>query len=268
MEIFDKKSITHLQLKIFEEKSEFVYAGFSTRNGGVSSDRFSTLNMGLHVLDEPENVIENRGKLAKELNAPLETWVCLDQTHGSNVHVATFTDKGKGTTSYNTAISNCDAVITKEKNMMLFTCYADCVPLYFLDPIEEIIGLAHAGWKGTAKNIGKKTIDEMIKLGSKKENIVTAIGPSICSKCYSVSSDVTNQLIEAMQGNEVGIEQRNGKLYVDLKQVNHELFIQQGLQSQQIFQTNYCTSCESELFFSHRRDAGITGRNASFIIQR
>lgn len=264
--ILDKND--HSILQIWANQFPQICAGFTTKNGGFSTSHFSSLNVGLHVDDVVEHVLSNRKKVAEALHLPLENWVCADQTHGDNIAKIDFSMKGNGAFSYQEAITSTDGMYTFEKNLMLVLCFADCVPLYFYSPEDHLVGVAHAGWKGTVKNIAGKMISiwnkqEKIKLN----NIYVAIGPSIGSCCYIVDEYVINQVNHVLPNknikpyDQISIDQYR----LDLKLLNKILLLNAGISPENILMSSYCTSCESPLFFSHRRDKGKTGRMMSYI---
>lgn len=245
-----------------------VVAGFTTKQGGFSEPPFATFNLGLHVGDAEPFVERNRQKLAELLQFPLESWVCCEQTHDSHIEKVTTCDAGKGTRHLNTAIADTDGLYTNETGILLALCFADCVPLYFIAPKHGMIGIAHAGWKGTVKNIA----GEMVRLWHEREripleDIVVAIGPSIGSCCYIVDDrviDAAEKVLgakEALPYREISV----GQYALDLKELNRLLLIKEGVREQHIKVSNYCTSCAANVFFSHRRDNGRTGRMMAFI---
>lgn len=258
-----------LKIEAWASINDQVIAGITTRQGGFSHGAFSSLNLGLHVNDCLEDVIRNRKKLATVLGAPLSKWVCSEQVHAAKIKKVTSADGGKGSSDMDSAIKGVDGLYTKEKNLFLVAAYADCVPLYFLSRSSEVIGVAHAGWRGTVRNISgemiqKWTNDEKINVN----DIFVCIGPSIGRCCYIVDDHVINQLAIVLDDemmNNVYNEVSTGQYNLDLKQANYQLLIKAGILPNQIEVSSYCTSCQDDLFFSHRRDQGKTGRMLSFI---
>lgn len=244
-----------------------VLCGMSTRNGGVSHFPFQTLNTGLHVFDRNEDVVKNRELVAQNLGIPLHSWVFADQTHENSIRCVTYEDAGKGSKTYDAALKATDGLYTNVKNLVLALCFADCVPLYFYDPAKSLAGIAHAGWKGTVLQIGKK----MVKIwetaeGSRLEDIQAAIGPAIGSCCYKVDERVIEKVNQLPFQTESAIAEANSTEYMlNLKELNRLILLDAGIKEQNITVSPLCTSCESELFFSHRRDKGKTGRMMSFI---
>lgn len=247
-----------------------IVAGFSTRNGGVSKEPFDTMNLGLHVNDFKEDVIRNREQLSQWIGAPLHTWICAEQIHGDKIAEVSNKDLGKGSTEMETAIKGVDGLYTKDHNTFLFSAYADCVPLYFsAKSAQGIIGVAHAGWRGTAANIGAKMINKWISDENiAVEEIVVCIGPSIGKCCYIVDDHVIEQIENSLYGvvtNEIYEKVSPGQYRLDLKAANYEMIRATGVLPENIEISNYCTSCHSDLFFSHRKSQGKTGRMLSFI---
>ena len=165
---------------------------FSTRLGGVSEGIFGSLNLGFGRGEDDQNVLENFRRVGDILGTTPENMVRSSQTHTTNIKIVTDSERGNGIVRPNEE-NDIDGLITKEKGLVLVTSYADCVPLYFVDPVNEVIGLAHSGWRGTAGRIGKRMVELMhAHFGTRPEDIVAAIGPSICQECYEVSEDVAD----------------------------------------------------------------------------
>ncbi|GMB08539.1 hypothetical protein EDD69_10590 [Thermolongibacillus altinsuensis] len=270
-DIFRLKQDEFFVLNDWNQLSSELIVGFTTKNGGFSDGPFASLNLGLHVKDDPHRVYLNRKKVAEQLAIPLERWVCADQVHGKRIEKVTTLDGGKGVFSYETAVAQADGLYTSEENLLLALCFADCVPLYFFAPKQNLIGVAHAGWKGTVQNIA----GEMIRLWTDQEgvhpsDIYVAIGPSIGSCCYIVDDRVIEFVQKALENPTVSLynETSEGQYALNLKALNKQLLQQAGVPEQNILVSDYCTSCEQRLFFSHRRDRGKTGRMMAFIGRR
>ncbi|MFD9624398.1 peptidoglycan editing factor PgeF [Peribacillus muralis] len=244
-----------------------LVAGFTTKNDGVSSGDFQSLNTGFHVGDRLQDVQENRRILAGKLQFPLDGWVGAEQTHETQILKVTSPDGGRGATDYSSAFKATDGFYTKDRNMLLTMCYADCVPLYFLAPAHGMIGVAHAGWKGSVNGIGRKMIEAWQSEGIKETEIFAVIGPSICSNCYVVDDKVIDLVQNLLEDNDEKPYNliSEGQYQLDLKRLNALILQKSGIPRSQIDITSYCTSCDSDLFFSHRRDKGKTGRLMSFI---
>ncbi|MEH7652491.1 peptidoglycan editing factor PgeF [Bacillus safensis] len=244
-----------------------VLAGFTTKNGGFSLPPYHSLNTGLHVGDDASSVQMNRQVIADVAVVPLSDWVFADQTHEDRILKVTKEQRGRGSLHYHEALPGTDGLYTSETNMMLALCFADCVPLYFLAPQNGLIGTAHAGWKGTVKQIGAKMVDEWIgQEGVKADHIQVVIGPSIGSCCYIVDDVVMDQVKQLPFSTEdVYSEISQGQYKIDLKTLNKNVLLHAGIKEENIHVSSMCTSCSDQLFFSHRRDQGKTGRMMSFV---
>lgn len=245
-------------------------AGFTGRNGGTGSAPYATLNLGLHVGDEPAVVVDNRKLLAEALSTPLEVWTYGEQVHGARVQLVEPAHRGRGTLAQTDAFPQADAFITADRDIMMAALFADCVPLYFIDPVHNAVGLAHAGWKGTAQQIARHTVEAMVQAyDTNPADLVAAIGPSIGVCCYEVDERVTGSVTA-----QTGLEGEPffrpssggpGKFMLNLQEINRKIMIEAGILPQHIEMTRLCTSCAVSRFFSHRKENGQTGRMAAWI---
>ncbi|PCN45628.1 hypothetical protein B9C88_02815 [Brevibacillus laterosporus] len=269
MEPFQLNNTTHtLHLKKWESAYPGLTAGFTTRWGIQNTDSPQMCNMGLHVGDDPNHVIKNRQQLADQQGFSFETWTCADQIHGNKVTKISAGQMGAGRDSLESVITNTDGLYTTEQGVFLTSFYADCVPLFFLDPIRNAIGLAHAGWKGTVSLIGREMIEAFRReYQSNPEDIYVAIGPSIGACCYEVDERVMQQARIAASSWEQAVQpsHKTSHYMLDLRRLNQVIVEEAGVPADHISTTHYCTSCRNDLFFSHRKDRGNTGRMASFI---
>lgn len=263
-----------LELKSWIEAFPGLTAGFTTRNGGVSSKCFASLNCALHVHDRAEDVIHNRKLVAQTCGMPFEAWTCGEQIHGNNVHVVLAEERGRGRISRVDAIPNADALVTNITGIMLTSFYGDCVPLLFVDPVQQVIGLAHAGWRGTVSHIGALTIHKMQEhYGCHIEHIRVAIGPSIGPCCYKVDGRVLQEVKRVRVACPEVLHMENtiirptseGHAMLDLRELNRQLLIQAGILTTNIECTQLCTGCNPNLFYSYRMEGGETGRMTSWI---
>jgi polyphenol oxidase len=244
-----------------------LVAGFTTKNGGNSKESYDSLNLGYHVGDTMDAVCTNRKKLSNVLDFPLQGWVGAEQTHGITIRKITRSDRGRGSDSYADAFKATDGFYTREQGILLTLCFADCVPLFFIAPEERLIGVAHAGWKGTVSGIAAEMISAWNREGVNVEKISVVIGPSICKKCYIVDDRVitlVQNTLEHVEKKPYNLIQE-GQYSLDLREVNKQILIQAGISEKKILSTEFCSSCHNTEFFSHRRDSGRTGRMLSFI---
>ncbi|MFD2371082.1 peptidoglycan editing factor PgeF [Brevibacillus sp. GCM10020057] len=257
-----------LHLQDWEHRFPGLVAGFTIRTGGVSEQPYESFNMGLHVGDDPAHVVVNRRMLAQHLQFPFEAWTCADQVHGNRV--CQVTAGGAGRESLGDVIAATDGLFTEKEGILLASFYADCVPLFFLDPASGAIGLAHAGWKGTVARIAEemvKALEQQSK--AKREQLLAAIGPSIGGCCYEVDERIMEQVqTSARDWEQCVAPSGNGRYMLDLRKLNTLILLEAGISPDHIESTDWCTSCRTDLFFSHRKEAGAagtTGRMASFI---
>lgn len=263
-EPFHQTDISFLTIKDWTEKVPGLQVGISTRQGGCSEPPFDTLNLGLHVSDENEKIVENRRRLAKKLNIELENWVCGEQIHQTNIAIVTSKDKAKGVTEVENAIAGCDGFILKEPGILCTAFFADCVPLYFFDPKTGWLGIAHAGWKGTVGRMAEKMVRKLEAMGVNIHTLLVVIGPCIGTSFYEVDERVISKIPEEYREKVVyPTDNKHGLL--DLKKLNHEILIQAGVPYENISVTKYCTFGDEKLFYSHRRDHGRSGRMLGFI---
>ena len=165
-----------------------------------------------------------------------------------------------------------DGLITNEPNVVLSTFFADCVPLYFVDPVNKAIGLSHSGWRGTVNRMGLKTVLMMEKeFGTKAGDVIAAIGPSICQDCYEIGEDVAVEFIRAFghaddpMAQSVLVDRNDGKYQLDLWACNRIVLKEAGVKPENIITTNICTCCNPGLLFSHRASHGLRGNLGAFM---
>ncbi|KAB2337431.1 peptidoglycan editing factor PgeF [Cytobacillus depressus] len=267
MEPFILKKNEYFVIQEWAEKFPGLVAGFTTKNGGFSENDFSSMNLGLHVNDKQESVRQNREHIAKCVSFPLHTWVAAEQTHEIHIEKVMKSSGGKGSIDYQDAFKATDGFFTIDKGLLLTLCYADCVPLYFCHEETGAIGTSHAGWKGTVNGIAKEMVVVFKNEGMDMEGIHVVIGPSICQQCYIVDGRVISLIDKNLNESDEKFYKQiaENQFQLDLKQLNRHILLKSGVQDKNIKVSNLCTSCQSEHFFSHRRDKGKTGRMMSFI---
>lgn len=263
----EKNGVYYLTYPLFEQTGMVKHA-FSTRLGGTSKGVCSTMNLSFSRGDKEEDVRENFRRMANVLDVEENNFVFSKQTHTTNVRVVTSEDKGKGFVK-SLDYDDVDGLITNVSGICLVTFYADCVPLFFVDPVKKAIGLSHSGWRGTVGKIGKKTVEKMQKeYGSNPKDILVAIGPSICQDCYEVSEDVIDEFKRAFvkeYWKDLFYQKENGKYQLNLWKANEYIFLESGIEKKNIAVTNICTCCNSEILFSHRASCGKRGNLAAFL---
>ena len=266
-ELKEKNHVPYIQFKNLSATG-IVKHGFSTRKGGVSTGIFSSMNLNFKRGDDPDAVMENYRRMAAALNMRVEDMVLSDQTHTTNVRVITEEDRGKGILKPQD-YSDVDGMVTNVPGIVLVTSYADCVPLYFVDPVRKAIGLSHSGWKGTVGYIGQKTVEKMHEVyGSEPKDIVAAIGPSICQSCYEVSDDVAEAFranFTADEAADILLDKGNGKYQLDLWKANWYVLTDAGILPEHLSVTDLCTACHPDLLWSHRKTNGQRGGLSAFL---
>ncbi|WP_338077744.1 peptidoglycan editing factor PgeF [Acididesulfobacillus acetoxydans] len=256
-----KEGQAYLRLDWEEEQVE---AGFSVREGGVSTGAFASLNLGFHVGDEAAAVLVNRERWLGVWGAGRRDAVVGEQVHGTEVVWVTEAEAGRGSGEIGSALPGADGLLT-QSSLGLMAFFADCTPLYFYDPKIRAVGLAHAGWRGTAGKIGLRVLEALAKRGGKSGDVRVAVGPSIGPCCYEVDERVAAYFRREFSETPFLKATRPGHYRLDLWQANIETLVGAGVLPGRIATAGLCTSCHPEYFYSHRRDGVPTGRMAAWI---
>lgn len=249
------------------EKTGIVKHMFTTRTGGVSKGEFGQMNLSFTRGDDPDCVLENYKRVSKIMDCDLNDIVCADQTHTTNIRVVTRKDCGKGVIRQKD-YSDIDGLITDVSGIVLATFFADCVPLFVVDPVHHAIGMSHSGWRGTVKRMGQATLKAMKdNYGTNPKDVHVAIGPSICQKCYEVSQDVALAFKETFLTDDERLmyKKENGKYQLNLQYANRLVFIDAGVLEENIEETDLCTCCNPDFFHSHRASNGRRGNLGAFM---
>ena len=260
-------TVEYLSFPLFEKEPGISHL-FSTRLGGVSEGIFSSMNLSYTRGDENAAVDENFRRIADVLGLTPGHFVLSDQTHTTNVRIVTKEDWGKGVTRPKD-YTDIDGLITNEPDIILGTFYADCVPLYFYDPVKKVIALSHSGWRGTVLGMGRVTIGKMKEaFGCNPQDILAAIGPSICKDCYEVSEDVAEEFAKVFSGREkeILLAKSNQKYQLDLWKANEILLLDAGIKREHLEITDICTCCNPLYLFSHRASMGKRGNLGAFLV--
>jgi polyphenol oxidase len=272
-------SLEVLQLDLFRKLPWLVH-GFSTRSGGVSElAGEKVLNLGFTEWDVRENVEENRRRLQRAIGADKFTFVAMKQIHSDAIHL------------FRAAPSQAcpgDASATNQPGLLLAVQTADCVPILLVDPKQRAVAAIHAGWRGTLARITEKTVGRMqLEFASRPQDLLAAIGPSIGACCYEVGADfvpkfaaqfadATDYFDEPLSGEEPnplqwlnmappGHQPPPKAVHLDLRKANRSQLLAAGLRAQNIFESNLCTGCRKDLFFSYRKEGALSGRLLSVV---
>jgi hypothetical protein len=267
-EVLRQNHLGELEYLTFPALSETGMVGhlFTTRTGGVSTGDCATMNLSFTRGEDRETVLENYRRVCNVLGVKPEDVVASMQTHTTNIRLVTDADKGKGVVRPQD-YQDVDGLVTDVPGVVLACFYADCVPLYFVDPVHRAIGLAHSGWRGTINRMGECMVRSMEEnFGSRPEELITAIGPSICRDCYEVSGDVAEQFETEFAGTGVVSRGRaEGKYQLDLWLANKLILMRAGVLEKNISVTDICTCHNPEYLFSHRASHGRRGNLAAFL---
>lgn len=257
----------YLEYPLFQNTG-IVRHGFSTRKGGVSQGFYSSLNLSFTRGDRKADVLQNFQRIGKAMGIDPHDMILARQSHSNNVRKAAEQERGMGIFKP-AGFQDADGLVTDVPGLCLVTFFADCVPLYFVDPIKKAIGLCHSGWRGTVSKIGNEVVKLMQKeYGSDPLDILSAIGPSICRDCYEVSEDVILQFREHFTEKwwkDLFYKKENGKYQLDLWKANEIVLLESGIQREHIAVTNLCTHCNSRLLYSHRAAGEKRGSLCAFL---
>ncbi|MCR5458882.1 MAG: peptidoglycan editing factor PgeF [Acetatifactor sp.] len=270
------------------EACEAVEHLFTTREGGVSDGQFRSMNFSVNLGDKRENVLKNYKRIASIFGAGPENVVGTVQTHTTNILRVSGKDAGK-VACVPPDYGDVDGLITNERGLILAAFVADCVPIFFVDPVNKAIGLAHSGWRGTVANMAGKMVAAMQReFGTEPSDLIVAIGPSICQKCYEVDETVAaafreafgeshEERLEIQKAGSYPMEGKNGlrrilepgkepgKYQLDLWLANLVWLLRAGVAPSQIDVTDLCTAENPELLFSHRASQGRRGNLGAFL---
>jgi YfiH family protein len=225
--------------------------GVSTRAGGVSEGPYASLNLGASVGDRHDAVLENRARLARALGFAPDRLVTTPQVHGKGVLVI---DERTAPTALAT---RADILVSREPGFLLMQRFADCVPLLLWHQAAGIVGVAHAGWRGTAVGVAGRAVEAVAELGGDPSGLRTGIGPSIGPCCFEVGEEVVAQIPGADEVSTVG---QRGRPHVDLWELNRRQLVAAGVPSESVEVAAVCTRCQPETYFSHRALGFPAGR--------
>lgn len=253
------------------DKFEWLDMGFSTRIGGVSEGGQSSLNFDYARDNDAENVRENYRRAAEAMGGDYKKLVLSDQVH--DIKVEYVDEKFAAGENVEKKLKGIDGMVTDKPGIILATSFADCVPLFFVDPVHKAIGNTHSGWRGTVGMIGRATIGKMDEyFCSSPDEMICVIGPSICQKCYEVSEDVIEEVKKVYPKNEwneifySSKKDKDGQKYqLDLWAANYHQIKLAGIKEKNIYVSGLCTCCNSDVLFSHRASNGDRGTLNGFM---
>lgn len=243
-----------LQVLAWPALEEAGVSGFvTTRNGGVSEGPYQSLNLGLHVGDDEEAVIENRRRAAEALGVDLADLVFCNQSHSRGVATVGREDRGRGAFGVADAIGGIDALVTATPGVGLVMMAADCSPLILADPAAGVVGCVHSGWRGAVARVGAAAVGAMADLGAHPARIVAAIGPTVSATSYQVGPEVAAAVADtfgAATAGEVLRPDDEGRWRLDLQEANVAVLVDAGVPPDQIHRSPLHTG--DAPFFSDR----------------
>ncbi len=235
-----------------------VRHGFTGRQGGVSSGAFASLNLNRSTGDSRASIARNRELLLGHLHVATDQLALLSQVHGLDTVRARAGEP----------LQEADAQHTDDPGVLLAVTWADCLPLLFHDPVSGAVAAAHCGWRGSLGGLAGRVVAELQHTyGTEPDRLRVAVGPGICQDCYQVGPELARKFSEAGWGADVlrPDPSRPGHVRLDLAEVNRQVLEAAGVRADNTDFTGLCTSCRPDDFFSHRRDAGHTGRHWAVI---
>ena len=261
-------SFPYVTFQIFASHAD-VIAAVSTRDGGVSAPPHASANMSFSVGDDPACVRENRRRYLTVLGIAPETIVSTNQVHGTRIVTVGKAERGRGALTPDTAIGECDGLLTAEPGVPLTMNFADCTPIFLFDPRQKVAALLHGGWRGTAGNIVGVAVQAMREqFGTNPKDIIAAIGPAIGPCCFEVGADVICEFAKLFLTSalaELVRDRGNNHFLFNLPEANRCLLLHAGLAEDHIENCGLCTYCHDDTFFSYRKSKGKTGRHMGVI---
>lgn len=268
MHIGSYARVPYLTFDSLDRFSGRLAHGFSTRLGGVSGGFLSSMNLGFEKGDDPENVSENYRRMGKAIGIDPSEMVMARLEHSTCVRRVGAGDAGRGIVK-EPLDGFCDGLITNEPHIALVCRYADCIPLFFFDPVKKAIGLSHSGWRGTAARMACASVNAMREAFlSDPADIIACIGPGICGSCFEVGEEVADIFARNFPdtSREMIKRRADGKYLVDLWGYNRLAMLESGISEDHIEMSGLCTCCNPDLLFSHRATGGRRGDMAGFLM--
>ncbi len=254
--------VKYVESALLKQYDSIIHA-FCSRWGGVSQGRFSNLNFSVREGDGNEQVMKNWTILADAFTIPVANFHTVNQVHEDGILII---DDSTDITAMQG--DDYDAIITNRSGLAVGVKTADCVPVFLFDRVQNIIGVVHAGWRGTAKRIVATTIHRFEEtFSTKAEDLIAVVGPSIGPCCYEVDRVVRDAMKDDAALLFTPSDNRDRWMF-DLPRANRLQILDAGVPSANIVEAGICTSCQRDTFFSHRGEGGRTGRQLSFLMIR
>ena len=241
-----------------------VVRGVSTRwrDGKTSREPFD-------LRRERQGSAGNCHVLCEQLGLRGSVLVTAEQVHGGSVAVVDDAVLEEAASAGEVRLPGVDGLVADRDGVALMMFYADCVPVMLWDEVSGAVGLVHAGWRGTVAGIGPRAVEAMRDaFACHPKRLHAFIAPAICGGCYAVGDEVAQAVSEAVPGGREALRRDGEGWRLDLKEANRLALLSMGLWERHVSVSSLCTSCRVDLFFSHRRDGGETGRHAAVIARR
>ena len=263
---FNKKDgLLTLSVPSFDDTGLCLTA-FTTRLGGVSKPPLDTMNLGFGRGDERGAVLENYRILGEKLGFDHTRVVAFSQVHKADVCVADASFAGE---AFLPDKREFDAVITNVPNLPIATYHADCVPVFLLDPVCRVVGVAHAGWRGTAQKTPAAAVRKMQEVfGTNPKDVLAGIGPAISKSSFECHTEVPDAMLASYgeTARKYITDDKNGKFHVDLQGLSAESLLECGVCDKNITVAHECTVEKSDIYWSHRATGGVRGTMAAIIM--
>jgi len=243
--------------------------GVTARHGGVSEGPYASLNLGLHVGDDPARVIANRCRLCEAMGLDFARFTLGAQVHGADLAEVGEAEAGAGREDPSSAIPEVDGLVVRVPGVSVAVLSADCVPLLFYDPRLCVAAAVHAGWRGTAAGMASNAVRSLAtRCGSRPADLLVGIGPAIGGCCYQVSERMAGLIGDGFPYATPVVRETADGWYADLTSANRQQLLASGVPAAQIESADLCTSCHAEEFFSERRLGRPTGRLGAVVCLR
>jgi polyphenol oxidase len=250
------------------EPFERMLSVVSSRQVGMSAKPYDSLNLALSVGDNPAAVMTNRGLLCEAIGVEVDSMTVAQLRQGTHIEVVTSSSQGLGAAERARRFVDTDGLITNVPDVPLFILIADCAALSFFDPARKVIGIGHAGWRGTVGGIARKMIEAMNSaFDCHPADLLVGISPSIGPCCYQVRDDVVAAFHEAYpeQASAFFKRQDDGSIHLDMWTALTCQLRSSGIQEEHIELAGICTDCHTDVFYSNRAEGGKTGRFTGMI---
>ena len=243
-----------LRSPLFDDQL-FVH-GFPERGGGVSTGLRTSLNLGIRWGDDRDSVEQNRRLLADHAGYPPDALVATRHVHGTQVYRV-----GEPLAPD----AQFDGLVSDRPGPVLGAFAADCIPILFADPAARVVGAAHSGWRGTVAGVAPNVVARMIEVGARADSVRVALGPSIGPCCFEVGPEVVEAFTAALPGVKGLVVDGPRKNHIDLRRASRVLLERAGVRPEHIDDQPPCTRCETDRFFSYRRDGQEGGVHMAYI---